>query len=236
MRGVLRESIPLMPLTMSRPLPAALALVALAGFGAVAPAEANFWKFRNPTAVFAGLDKITGRIIAFEAAVDETVQFGSLQLTARVCWSRSVDANPRTSSVIEVDEVGADNQYRRIFSGWMIAQSPGLNAVEHPVYDVWLTDCKGATEKDRVALESDLDESTPPPQAVELRRNTPARPVQPVQNRPVPAGSAPLRLPGGPGSPPADVRPAPAPQQRFFPTNQPPSRGGYDPAGANPNR
>ncbi|MCA3512668.1 MAG: DUF2155 domain-containing protein, partial [Rhodobacter sp.] len=51
-----------------------------------APALAD--KIKNPTAVFSGLDKITGRIISFEAAVDETVQFGSLQLTARVCYSR----------------------------------------------------------------------------------------------------------------------------------------------------
>jgi hypothetical protein len=219
-----------MPLSLSRRFLAfMLALAVLGGMSAWMPASAQYFKYRNPTAVFAGLDKITGRIIAFEAAVDETVQFGSLQLTARVCWSRSVDANPRTSSFLEVDEVGADNQYRRIFSGWMIAQSPGLNAVEHPVYDVWLTDCKGATDADRVRLASDQDEDQTPPQAVELRRNTPPKPVQPIQNRPQPAGAAPLRLPGGPAAPAPEVRSAP--QQRFFPTNQPPARGGYDPAG-----
>ncbi len=34
-----------------------------------------------------------------------------------------------------------DGKEKRIFSGWMFADSPGLNAVEHPVFDVWLTDC-----------------------------------------------------------------------------------------------
>ena len=200
---------------------------------ATIPASAD--KFKNPTAVFAGLDKITGRIIAFEAAVDETVQFGSLQLTARVCFSRDLADTPRTTTFIEVDEVGIDNQYRRIFSGWMIAQSPSLNAVEHPVYDVWLTDCKGATEADRIKTPPELDEDEQqPPQAVELRRNTPPKPVTPIQNRPQPnannAAGAPLRLPTA-----APEAPRPAPQQRFFPTNQPAPRGGYDPAG-NTNR
>ena len=34
-------------------------------------------------------------------------------------------------------------EIKRIFTGWMFAASPGLHAVEHPIYDVWLTDCKG---------------------------------------------------------------------------------------------
>lgn len=218
---------------LSRRLPRLLAGAALAIAFAL-PAAAD--KFKNPIAVFAGLDKITGRIIAFEAAVDETVQFGSLQLTARVCFSRDLTDTPRTTTFMEVDEVGVDNQYRRIFSGWMIAQSPSLNAIEHPVYDVWLTDCKGATEKDRIKTPPELDEDeTTPPQAVELRRNTPPRPVTPIQNRPTPnAANAPLRLPSGPAAQPEAPR-AP-PQQRFFPTNQPAPRGGYDPAGNNPNR
>ncbi len=53
---------------------------------AAVPAVAD--KIKNPTAVFSGLDKITGRIVSFEVAVDETVQFGALQLTPRVCYSR----------------------------------------------------------------------------------------------------------------------------------------------------
>jgi hypothetical protein len=100
-------------------------------------------KIKHPTAVFAGLDKITGRIISFEVATDETVQFGSLQITPRVCFSRPATEAPQTDVFAEVDEVLADKTYKRIFSGWMFADSPGLHGVEHPVYDIWLTDCKG---------------------------------------------------------------------------------------------
>jgi hypothetical protein len=96
----------------------------------------------NPVAEFAGLDKITGRIITFDVYVDETVQFGALQVTPRVCHTSPETEEPRTDSFVEVDEITLDRKIRRIFTGWMFAESPGLNAVEHPVYDVWLKACK----------------------------------------------------------------------------------------------
>jgi hypothetical protein len=109
-----------------------------------APALAD--KIKHPTAVFAGLDKITGRIISFEAAMGETVQFGTLQITPRVCYSRPPTEAPQTDAFAEVDEVLENKSTHRIFGGWMFADSPGMHGVEHPVYDIWLTDCKGGTE------------------------------------------------------------------------------------------
>lgn len=99
-------------------------------------------KITNPIAVFSGLDKITGRITTFDVYIDETVQFGALQLTPRVCYTRPDTEAPKTDTFVEVDEITLDRKIRRIFSGWMFADSPGLNAVEHPVYDVWLKSCK----------------------------------------------------------------------------------------------
>jgi hypothetical protein len=101
-------------------------------------------RIANPTAVFAGLDKISGRIISFDVAINETVQFGALQVTPRVCYSRPPTETPNTDSFVEVDEVTLKGEIKRIFTGWMFAASPGLHAVEHPIYDVWLTECKGA--------------------------------------------------------------------------------------------
>ncbi|WP_425350575.1 DUF2155 domain-containing protein [Phyllobacterium sophorae] len=99
-------------------------------------------KITNPIAVFSGLDKITGRITTFDVYIDETVQFGALQLTPRACYTRPDTEAPKTDTFVEVDEITLDRKIRRIFSGWMFADSPGLNAVEHPVYDVWLKSCK----------------------------------------------------------------------------------------------
>jgi hypothetical protein len=99
-------------------------------------------RIANPTAVFSGLDKITGRIFPFEAAIDETVQFGALQVTPRACYTRPPTEPQQTTGFVVVDEITLDSKVRRIFSGWMFAASPGLNAVEHAIYDVWLVDCK----------------------------------------------------------------------------------------------
>lgn len=99
-------------------------------------------RIKNPIAEFTGVDKITGRIITFDVYVNETVQFGALQVTPRVCYSRPKEEEPKTDSFVEVDEITLDRKIRRIFTGWMFAESPGLNAVEHPIYDVWLKSCK----------------------------------------------------------------------------------------------
>ncbi|WP_051332505.1 DUF2155 domain-containing protein [Cucumibacter marinus] len=117
------------------------ATVAIAG---IAPALAE--TISNPVAVFTGLDKITGRIITFDVYVGETVQFGALQLTPRVCYSRPPDESQRTSSFVEVDQVTLKGTVRRIFTGWMFADSPALHAIDHAVYDVWLVDCKASSD------------------------------------------------------------------------------------------
>lgn len=109
-------------------------------------AQAETEKIKNPVAVFSGLDKITGRIINFDVYIGETVQFGALQVTPRVCYTRPQTETPLTTGFVQVDEITLNNEVRRIFSGWMYAASPGLHAVEHPVYDIWLTDCRLASK------------------------------------------------------------------------------------------
>jgi hypothetical protein len=126
-----------------RPTLAGAALAALSALTAPDPALAD--KISNPTAVFDGLDKITGRIISFEVAINETVQFGALQITPRVCYSRPPTDAPQTDAFAQVDEIDEKKETKRIFSGWMFADSPGLHGVEHPIFDIWLTACKGGT-------------------------------------------------------------------------------------------
>jgi hypothetical protein len=124
--------------------------------------QARADKISNPTATFDGLDKITGRIISFDVAVGETVQFGSLQLTPRVCYSRPPTEAANSTAFIEVNDVTFNNEYRRIFTGWIFASSPGLHAIEHPIYDIWLTDCKDGKDiipepkEEEVAVEPEL--------------------------------------------------------------------------------
>lgn len=96
----------------------------------------------NPIAVFAGLDKITGLTTSFEVKIGEEARFGGLLVKPDVCYSREITEEPKTTSFVEVDEIETDASRKRVFTGWMFAESPGLNAVEHPVYDVWLTGCR----------------------------------------------------------------------------------------------
>ena len=117
---------------------AGIALVA----GILAASTAEAARIANPVAVFSGLDKITGRITTFDVYVNETVQFGALQVTPRACYSRDDTEQQKVDGFVEVDEITLDRRIRRIFTGWMFAESPGLNAVEHPIYDVWLKECK----------------------------------------------------------------------------------------------
>lgn len=121
---------------------AAKLMAALVGVFLIPTLSANAERIGNPVAVFAGLDKITGRIISFDVYIDETVQFGALQVTPRVCYSRPPTEPPLTDAFVEVDEITLSRTVKRIFTGWMFAANPGLHAVDHAVYDVWLTDCK----------------------------------------------------------------------------------------------
>ncbi len=138
-------------------------------------------KIVNPKAVFSGLDKITGRITTFDAAIGETVQFGALQVTTRACYTRPPTETPLTDGFVEVDEVTLQGEVRRIFTGWMFAASPGLHGVEHAIYDVWLTDCKGGAQ-----AVAEAPPPPPPPVAAPAAR-PPAQPRAPAPHDPAAA-------------------------------------------------
>ncbi len=201
-------------------------LAALALFGATlaaGPALAD--KIKNPTAVFSGIDKITGRIVSFEVAINETVQFGSLQITPRVCYTRPATEAPQTDVFAEVDEIGDKENFKQIFSGWMFAASPGLHGIEHPVYDIWLTDCKGGTQIIHTVPEvADVPPALAPDPTAASTDTKPAPAPAPKKRKPKPAAppaidAAPLDL--GTEPPPPPVARA-APSRRFFPTDAPP--------------
>lgn len=146
-----------------------------------APAGSD--RISNPVAEFAGIDKITGRIITFDVYIDETVQFGALQVTPRVCYSRPQNEEPKTDSFVEVDEITLDRKIRRIFTGWMFAESPGLNAVEHAVYDVWLKECK--QKSDVPAPDATKADAT----KADASKPAPAKP-KPASAKPKPAATS----------------------------------------------
>jgi hypothetical protein len=193
----------------------ALVGAGLAGLLALtAPGPALADKISNPTAVFDGLDKITGRIISFEVAINETVQFGALQITPRVCYSRPPTDAPQTDAFAQVDEIDEQKQTKRIFSGWMFADSPGLHGVEHPIFDIWLTSCKGGTVVIREAPAAEAsapnpDEGPPTDAATDPDAvSPPAAAPAPKKKKPKPAVVA---APAPDAQPTTPFEPAPDP-------------------------
>jgi hypothetical protein len=230
--------------------------LALAGVAAAEP-------IRHPTAVFAGLDKTTGRIINFDVAIDETVQFGSLNVTPRVCNTRPQTEAPQTTSFVEVDELvarverqarlelkaeqakadakpEAKQEAKRIFSGWMFAASPGLHGVEHPVYDVWLADCKGGKEAapaPTAEAAAPVDAAAPAPEPVKKRKSRKVEPKAPapVENQPIgPSDSAPSQpAADAPAQDAAPAQPTPPKKKKKKPRADAPAATPVEPSGGN---
>ncbi len=148
---------------------------------------------KNPIAVFAALDKVTGRISHLEIPINKTVEFGALKVTPRICDTRPPTEAPHTSSFVEVDEVKLTGEVQRIFTGWMFAESPGLHAVEHPVFDVWLTNCK----TNAAPAPSGSAEKAAAPEAPAAAAAAPAPPPEPPE-----AAAAPEPLPWAKPPPP----------------------------------
>jgi hypothetical protein len=155
-------------------------------------------KIVNKKASFSGLDKITGRIINFDEDIGETVQFGALRVKTDACYTRPATEAANTDAFVEVDEITLQGEVKRIFSGWMYAASPGLHGVEHPIYDIWLTDCK-APDATVVSAQPDAPKAAPPPPAQKRTQKQPPR-QQPQPFQP----------------PPQDL-PPPQRQQSLFP-------------------
>jgi hypothetical protein len=91
--------------------------------------------------VLRGLDKITGRPANIYAPIGVPVKFATLTITARYCYSTPPTEPPETTAFLQISDDRPDRPPRRIFSGWMLASSPSLNGLQHPLYDVWVISC-----------------------------------------------------------------------------------------------
>lgn len=93
-------------------------------------------------AVLRGVDKITGQVKEMDVTLNDGVRFGTLYITVRTCQKTPPEEQPEAAAFIEIDEIKADAFGKRWFSGWMFASSAAMSPLEHPVYDIWVVDCK----------------------------------------------------------------------------------------------
>ncbi|WP_441235864.1 DUF2155 domain-containing protein [Bradyrhizobium sp. 930_D9_N1_4] len=160
-------------------------------------------KIVNKKATFSGLDKITGRIINFDEEIGETVQFGALRVKTNACYTRPATEATNTDAFVEVDEITLQGEVKRIFSGWMYAASPGLHGVEHPIYDIWLTDCKEPQQTIATAAPDPASKPAAPPPAAQKK----AAPKQVQQRPPQPLPPIQQQQPAPPPPPPPQQQP-----------------------------
>ena len=114
-----------------------------------APPAAPLPRARSSVAILQALDKVTAETIRFEVPVGQPVRYKTLVFTVRACETTAPDEGVQDfSAYVLIDSQPAPSpgkeipSARQVFRGWMYASSPGLNPLQHPVYDAWLIACK----------------------------------------------------------------------------------------------
>ena len=88
------------------------------------------------------LDKITSQIKTIEINVNDTYDFGTLKIEIYACYKRPPEEIPEDFILLKIFDTLHDNNLIRIYQGWMISSSPAATPFEHPIYDVWVKECK----------------------------------------------------------------------------------------------
>jgi hypothetical protein len=105
--------------------------------------QENSW-LSMPVTVLQGLDKITARVSTFEILEGKSGYFGTLKIKVRFCKKRPPTEPPERAAFVEVADHKPGETIVKLFAGWMFASSPSLSGLEHPVYDIWILDCKNS--------------------------------------------------------------------------------------------
>jgi hypothetical protein len=118
-----------------------LALALLFACGLAMPAAAQEWRPQR-IAVLQALDKVTARVTTLRATLNQPERFGSLTITVRSCNARPPDEVPDAAAWLEIADSRAPANGAAVFRGWMFAEAPGVNMLEHPVYDIRIMECR----------------------------------------------------------------------------------------------
>lgn len=99
----------------------------------------------QPFVSLQALNKITARVSELQARVGESARFGALLIEPQTCMVTPPTEAPESAAFLQIKEIlPGSAEERGVFSGWMFASSPGLSAMDHPVYDVWVMSCLDA--------------------------------------------------------------------------------------------
>lgn len=127
------------------------------------------------------MDKITGRVSEIDVPVNGEAKFGSFSIVVRKCVTRSPEETPENTAFVDVVDNYNPDKPLNIFKGWMMSSSPAINAVEHPIYDVWLLKCHNGETKNFKLLSAE---------ELKARDEVPMQEVSPAPDKPTPETSA----------------------------------------------
>ena len=88
------------------------------------------------------LDKVTAESRTYDLNINKTVAFGSIRIQPKACKKAPPIEEPESAAFLQIWEKTPEMTDEWEFTGWMFASSPSLSSMEHPVYDVWVLDCK----------------------------------------------------------------------------------------------
>lgn len=92
-------------------------------------------------ALMQAMDKVTGRVNKITVPVNSKISFGDFSLVLRSCKKRPAEEAPENFAFADVTDKSFGTEEYNIFRGWLLSSAPGINAIEHPIYDVWLLEC-----------------------------------------------------------------------------------------------
>ncbi|MFN3076519.1 MAG: DUF2155 domain-containing protein [Alphaproteobacteria bacterium] len=113
------------------------------------PSQAS--EVRASIAVLRWLDKVTARVSTVEVMVGAALRaarIGTLEVIVRTCVTHPPEELPESAAFLDITEIKPGEPASEVFRGWMFASSPALSALEHPVYDVWLLECRNDSNSD----------------------------------------------------------------------------------------
>lgn len=133
--------------------------------------QASAAEIERNTAQMQAMDKITGRVSVIDVPVNSEVAFGSFSIVVRACKTTPPEETPENYAFVDVADSSFGKMQFNIFKGWMMSSSPALNAVEHPIYDVWLLKCIDTNvDKSKLLSEEQLKERDALPKLSDIKQ------------------------------------------------------------------
>ena len=88
------------------------------------------------------LDKITAKVENVNIKVNSFYQYDTIKIYIYACYTNPPEEIPEDFVLLRIYDDISRNENNLLYQGWMISSSPASTPLQHPIYDLWLKDCK----------------------------------------------------------------------------------------------